>query len=73
MIDLPNLIKVQKQSYDQFLDSGSGESHIDNESLCGIQSVFPITDYDETAQRDFLSYVLEMPFGVSGCQNPDIT
>ena len=75
VIDMPNLIEVQKHSYDLFLNSGSGESHADNEGLRGVfQSVFPIHDYNETAELGFMSYVLEKPkFDIEECQKRDIT
>jgi len=43
VLEMPNLIEVQKSSYDLFLDSGDGETPQDGEGLMGVfQSVFPI-------------------------------
>ena len=75
VIDMPNLIEVQKSSYDLFLNSGSDTAHTDGEGLQGVfQSVFPIADYNETAELGFKSYVLEPPkYDVDECQQRDIT
>ena len=37
VLEMPNLIEVQKSSYDLFLNSGDGAKHADGE---GIQGVF---------------------------------
>jgi len=73
--DLPNLIEVQKQSYDYFLLSGPGGAVIDGEGLQGVfQSVFPIRDFNETAVLEFVRYELEPPkYDVEECQNRDMT
>ena len=67
---MPNLIEVQKNSYELFLNSGEGEEHNDGEGIRGVfQSVFPIKDYNETAELQFLTYELEPPkFDVEECQ-----
>jgi DNA-directed RNA polymerase subunit beta len=48
---MPNLIEVQKSSYDLFLNSGdAAEQPTDGEGIMGVfQSVFPIKDFNETA------------------------
>ncbi len=75
VIRMPNLIEVQKSSYDLFLNSGSGEEHTDGEGIRGVfQSVFPIEDYNETACLEFKSYELEPPkYDVEECQQRDMT
>ncbi len=75
VIDMPNLIEVQRSSYDLFLNSGRGESPEDGVGLQGVfQSVFPIADYNAVAQLGFKSYVLEPPkFDVDDCQQRDMT
>ena len=75
VIRMPNLIEVQKSSYDLFLNSGSGEEHADGEGIRGVfQSVFPIEDYNETARLEFRSYELEPPkYDVEECQQRDMT
>ncbi|MEL6601248.1 MAG: hypothetical protein AAFR40_17165, partial [Pseudomonadota bacterium] len=47
---MPNLIEVQKSSYDLFLNSGDALEPMDGEGLMGVfQSVFPIKDFNETS------------------------
>ncbi|MGF1444804.1 MAG: DNA-directed RNA polymerase subunit beta [Pikeienuella sp.] len=73
--DLPNLIEVQKRSYDYFLESGDTEVPTDGEGLQGVfQSVFPIKDFNETAVLEFVRYELEAPkYDVEECQQRDMT
>jgi DNA-directed RNA polymerase subunit beta len=72
---MPNLIEVQKSSYDLFLDSGEGPTPADGEGLQGVfQSVFPIKDFNETATLEFVRYELEPPkYDVEECQQRDMT
>ena len=73
--DMPNLIEVQKSSYDLFLASGDKETPTDGEGIKGVfQSVFPIKDFNETAVLEFVSYDLEKPkYDVEECQQRDMT
>ncbi|SOH94639.1 DNA-directed RNA polymerase subunit beta [Monaibacterium marinum] len=72
---MPNLIEVQKSSYDLFLDSGDGPEPTDGEGLMGVfQSVFPIKDFNETSILEFVKYELEAPkYDVEECQQRDMT
>ncbi|QIK40116.1 DNA-directed RNA polymerase subunit beta [Pontivivens nitratireducens] len=72
---MPNLIEVQKSSYDLFLDSGDGPQPTDGEGLMGVfQSVFPIKDFNETSILEFVKYELEAPkYDVEECQQRDMT
>ena len=50
VLDMPNLIEVQKSSYDLFLKSGETSDPIDGEGIKGVlQSVFPVKDFNETS------------------------
>ncbi len=73
--EMPNLIEVQKSSYDLFLDSGDAEVPTDGEGIQGVfQSVFPIKDFNETAVLEFVRYELEPPkYDVEECQQRDMT
>ncbi|GLK65381.1 DNA-directed RNA polymerase subunit beta [Paracoccus kondratievae] len=75
VLEMPNLIEVQKSSYDLFLNSGESDSHRDGEGLQGVfQSVFPIRDFNETATLEFVKYELEKPkYDVDECQSRDMT
>lgn len=75
VLDMPNLIEVQKSSYDLFLNSGDQPDPLDGEGIKGVfQSVFPIKDFNETAVLEFVKYELEKPkYDVEECQQRDMT
>ncbi|MBK5924958.1 DNA-directed RNA polymerase subunit beta [Rhodovulum sulfidophilum] len=75
VLEMPNLIEVQKSSYDLFLNSGDGPVPADGEGIQGVfQSVFPIKDFNETAVLEFVRYELEKPkYDVEECQQRDMT
>ncbi|MGR3638272.1 DNA-directed RNA polymerase subunit beta, partial [Alterinioella nitratireducens] len=75
VLEMPNLIEVQKSSYDLFLKSGDQEAPMDGEGIKGVfQSVFPIKDFNETAVLEFVKYELEHPkYDVEECQQRDMT
>ena len=75
VLEMPNLIEVQKSSYDLFLRSGGQETPQEGEGLMGtFQSVFPIKDFNETAVLEFVRYELEKPkYDVQECQTRDMT
>jgi len=75
VLAMPNLIEVQKSSYDLFLKSGDQPDPSDGEGIKGVfQSVFPIKDFNETAILEFVKYELEEPkFDVEECQQRDLT
>jgi DNA-directed RNA polymerase subunit beta len=75
VLEMPNLIEVQKSSYDLFLHSGDKEKPTEGEGIMGVfQSVFPIKDFNETAVLEFVKYELEAPkFDVEECQARDLT
>ncbi len=72
---LPNLIEIQKQSYDLFLNSGEGPEHTDGMGLQGVfQSVFPVRDASGMTEMYFEGYEIEAPkFDVEECQQRDMT
>ena len=76
-LSIPNLIEVQKNSYDKFLTS---KSHEQNESELekGIEkvfkSIFPIEDGTEKSTLEYISYKLEKPkFDVLECKQRSLT
>ncbi|MEY2993021.1 MAG: DNA-directed polymerase subunit beta, partial [Pseudomonadota bacterium] len=75
VIEMPNLIEVQKSSYDLFLKSGDQPQPLDGEGIKGVfQSVFPIKDFNETSILEFVGYELEKPkYDVEECQQRDMT
>ena len=75
VLEMPNLIEVQKSSYDLFLNSGDAPQPMDGEGIKGVfQSVFPIKDFNETSILEFVDYDLEKPkYDVEECQQRDMT
>ncbi len=73
--DMPNLIEVQKASYDQFLLIDEPEGGRPDEGLQGVfKSVFPISDFSETATLEFVRYVFEAPkYDVDECRQRGMT
>ena len=73
--EMPNLIEVQKQSYDQFLMVEEPEGGRGDEGLQSVfRSVFPIRDFGERAQLEFVRYAFEAPkYDVDECQQRDMT
>ncbi|PID95771.1 MAG: DNA-directed RNA polymerase subunit beta [Alphaproteobacteria bacterium] len=75
VLEMPNLIEVQKSSYDLFLNSGDQPEPTDGDGIQGVfQSVFPIKDFNETSILEFVKYELEAPkYDVEECQQRDMT
>ncbi len=75
VLEMPNLIEVQKSSYDLFLNSGDQPEPQDGEGIKGVfQSAFPIKDFNETSVLEFVSYELEKPkYDVEECMQRDMT
>ncbi|MDA9619859.1 DNA-directed RNA polymerase subunit beta, partial [Alphaproteobacteria bacterium] len=73
--EMPNLITVQKSSYDQFLQTGVKLEDRTNNGLQGVfKGIFPIADFADTASLEFVSYELEKPkYDTDECQQRDIT
>jgi DNA-directed RNA polymerase subunit beta len=73
--EMPNLIEVQRQSYDHFFKPGATEEERLNSGLEKVlKSVFPIQDFAGTASLEYVRYELEEPkYDVEECQQRDIT
>ncbi|MBO6805146.1 MAG: DNA-directed RNA polymerase subunit beta, partial [Thalassospira sp.] len=72
---LPNLIEVQKNSYDKFLQTGISQEQRDDAGLQEVfKSVFPIKDFSERATLEFVSYELEQPkYDTEECRQRGMT
>ncbi len=73
--EMPNLIEVQKQSYDQFL---MVQEPVGGRPGTGLQavfaSIFPIKDFSDKAQLEFVRYDFEPPkYDVDECQQRSMT
>ena len=72
---MPNLIEVQKTSYDKFLQIDAGPEERSDSGLQEVfGSVFPIKDFSENGTLEFVKYELEPPkYDVEECQQRDMT
>lgn len=66
-IDIPDLIEIQKRSYEEFLQrEAEPERRKDHGLQAALASVFPIPDYNNTAVLEFTSYTLGTLSTMSG-------
>ena len=62
IIEMPNLIEVQRESYKSFLQMYIEPSHRSDIGLEAVfRSVFPINDFAGRANLNYVSYKLEKP------------
>ena len=75
IIEIPNLIEIQKRSYDEFLQRSLSPAERRDTGLQGVfKSVFPIKDFNETASLEFVSYQLGEPkYSVDECHQRGMT
>ncbi len=73
--EMPNLIEVQKASYDQFLLVEEPDGGRPDEGLQAVfKSVFPISDFSNTALLEFVRYDFEPPkYDVDECRQRGMT
>ncbi|MGB3455085.1 MAG: DNA-directed RNA polymerase subunit beta [Litorimonas sp.] len=75
-VSMPNLIEVQKSSYDHFLQKDMDPSErASDQGINGVfNSVFPVRDFSDRAVLEYVSFVFEPPkFDEEECQQRDIT
>src|SRR5512145_16815 len=75
LVEIPNLIDIQKSSYDKFLQSELGPRERREIGLEAVfRSVFPIKDFDGTSELVYVSYNLEKPkYDVDECRQRGMT
>ncbi|WP_315831978.1 DNA-directed RNA polymerase subunit beta [Bradyrhizobium prioriisuperbiae] len=73
--EMPNLIEVQKASYDQFLMVAEPAGGRLDEGLQAVfKSVFPISDFSNTSMLEFVRYEFEAPkYDVDECRQRGMT
>ncbi|MBS0469429.1 MAG: DNA-directed RNA polymerase subunit beta [Proteobacteria bacterium] len=73
--EMPNLIEVQKTSYDQFLQVDKPEGGRNDEGLETVfRHVFPIKDFSESSLLEYVDYHFEEPkYDVEECQQRSMT
>ena len=74
-VDMPNLIAIQRSSYQEFLDS---QSEKDKKNEIGInealKSIFPVKDYAGRMSLKYISYKLDRPkYDVIECRQRGLT
>ncbi|HEX8580311.1 MAG TPA: DNA-directed RNA polymerase subunit beta, partial [Allosphingosinicella sp.] len=71
--EMPNLIEVQRESYEQFLRSRPQDGYVSGLEKT-LRSVFPIRDFAGTAELDFVNYELEEPkYDIEECRQRGMT
>src|SRR3954465_12652086 len=75
IVEIPNLIDIQKSSYDKFLQSDTQPRERKEIGLEEVfRSVFPIKDFDGTSELVYVSYNLEKPkYDVDECRQRGMT
>jgi DNA-directed RNA polymerase subunit beta len=74
-VQMPNLIEVQRSSYEQFLQRETRVADRKDEGIEAVfKSVFPIKDFNERAVLEYVSYEFEEPkYDVEECVQRDMT
>lgn len=74
-VQMPNLIEVQRSSYEQFLQREVRPGQRRDEGVEAVfKSVFPIKDFNERAVLEYVSYEFEEPkYDVEECIQRDMT
>jgi len=69
-IETPNLVDIQKKSFEQFLQAVIPPEKRKNVGLQGVfKSIFPINDFNNTCSLEFVSYSIEKPkYDVDECR-----
>ena len=75
ILSIPNLIEVQKKSYNQFLSSDKAiEANLQKGLNKVFKSIFPIEELSDKATLEYVSFRLEKPkFDVEECRQRDLT
>jgi len=75
IIDIPNLIDMQKHSYERFLQKDTDPEQRENVGLQGVfKSVFPIRDFSGMSSLEFVRYSFgEVKYDVTECLQRGMT
>jgi DNA-directed RNA polymerase subunit beta len=75
IVEIPNLIEVQKRSYETFLQKDVASDRREENGLQAVfKSVFPISDYNDNAMLEFDSYHFGEPkYTVDECHDRGMT
>ena len=75
ILEIPNLIEIQKESFERFLQTRIDPEKRERTGLQAVfASVFPIRDFNDTASLEFVGYTLESPkYDVQECLQRGMT
>ncbi|TFH23228.1 MAG: DNA-directed RNA polymerase subunit beta, partial [Myxococcales bacterium] len=75
VLDVPNLIEIQRRSYEGFLQADAAPEERPDVGLQGVfKSVFPIKDFSGTAELAFASFTIGEPkYDVDECHQRGMT
>ena len=75
ILDIPDLIEIQKQTFERFLQTNIEPEKRENVGLQAVfNSVFPIKDFNDSASLEFVGYTLEEPkYDVQECLQRGMT
>src|SRR5438093_11851148 len=75
IVEIPNLIEVQKRSYETFLQQDASSDRREDIGLQAVfKSVFPIADYNDNALLEFDSFHFGDPkYTVEECHDRGMT
>jgi DNA-directed RNA polymerase subunit beta len=75
IIGIPNLIEIQQRSYEQFLQTRVAPQEREDSGLQGVfTSIFPVTDYNDSASLEFVRYEFGDPkYTAEECREKGMT
>ena len=75
IVDIPNLINIQKDSYNSFLQKDVPVEERNSMGLQGVfKNIFPIEDFNRISSLEFVKYRLEKPkYDEGECRHRGIT
>src|SRR6516162_11318159 len=75
VVEIPNLIEIQRNSYEAFLQKDYAPEHREDMGLQAVfKSVFPISDYNQNASLEFVGYHFGEPkYTVEECHDRGMT
>jgi DNA-directed RNA polymerase subunit beta len=75
ILEIPDLIEIQKQTFERFLQTNVEPEKRENVGLQAVfNSVFPIKDFNDSASLEFVGYTLEEPkYDVQECLQRGMT
>ncbi len=75
ILEIPDLIEIQRKTFDRFLQLNVEQEKRENVGLQAVfNSVFPIKDFNDSASLEFVGYTLEEPkYDVQECLQRGMT